>query len=195
MLTNRPIKLEQCQHPIRLMNQQKGLALVECFCVIACTMIILSQALPMGTYLICAYDSISAMNMLSSALARARLTAITHHESVSLCPSNDGVSCRPNFNWSQGWIVFHGSSFPSKAPIGQAIMQYEPLRTQLTIISTPGRTVIRFLPDGRSAGSNVRLHFCSNKTLLGAMVVNNLGRIRSIPVRPNALCEDELRLD
>ena len=177
------------------MNQQKGLALIECFCVIACTVIILSQALPMGAYLICTYDSISAMNMLSSALARARLTAITHHHSVSLCPSNDGMSCRPNPNWSQGWIVFHGTPTPAECPIRQTIMQYEPLHTHLTIVSTQGRTVIQFLPDGRSAGSNLRLHFCTEKMLLGAMVINNLGRIRSIPVKSNTLCEEEHGVD
>lgn len=74
-------------------------------------------------------------------------------------------------------------------------MQFEPLRTHLTIVSTPGRNVIQFLPDGRSAGSNLSLHFCTKQTLIGAMVINNLGRIRSIPVKPNALCDDRLGLD
>ena len=86
-------------------------------------------------------------------------------------------------------MLLHGSLHETKRISPESIMLYEPLRTQLTILSTPGRTAIQFLPDGRSAGSNLRLQFCAERTLVGEMVVNNLGRVRSTPVKPTSPCE------
>ena len=171
------------------MNHHKGQTLYECLCVVASTAIILAQALPIGTDLIAHHARITAMNSLSSCLARARLTAISRHESVTMCPSSNGATCRQDTDWSHGWILLRGSAHDSKRIAPESIILYEPLRTQLTILSTPGRTAIQFLPDGRSAGSNLRLQFCAERTLVGEMRVNNLGRVRSNPVKPTSPCE------
>jgi type IV fimbrial biogenesis protein FimT len=43
---------------------------------------------------------------LFHAVHLARKSSIVRRHVVSLCPSVDGLSCNPAYDWSQGWIVF-----------------------------------------------------------------------------------------
>ena len=47
------------------------------------------------------------------------------------------------------------------------------------MVSSAGRPQLRYLPDGRSSGSNLRVRLCRDDTLLGQVIVNNVGRVRS----------------
>ena len=56
----------------------------------------------------------------------------------------------------------------------------EPTSRHLRVTSTVGRQQLRYLPDGRSAGTNLTLSICNqNQELLGQVIVNNMGRPRS----------------
>ena len=55
----------------------------------------------------------------------------------------------------------------------------EPTSRHLRVASTSGRQQLRYLPDGRSAGSNLTVRLCREDTLLGRVIVNNGGRVRS----------------
>ena len=61
-----------------------------------------------------------------------------------------------------------------------------PPSQHLRVVGTPGRPRLRYLPDGRSAGTNLTLSICSQDgRLLGSVIVNNAGRPRSErPKRP-----------
>jgi len=55
-----------------------------------------------------------------------------------------------------------------------------PTSRHLRVVSTTGRQQLRYLPDGRSAGTNLTISICNPKgELLGAVIVNNMGRARS----------------
>ena len=61
----------------------------------------------------------------------------------------------------------------------------EPTSRHLRIVSTTGRPQLRYLPDGRSAGANLTISICTRtQELLGQVIVNNMGRLRS--ERPTA---------
>ncbi len=63
-----------------------------------------------------------------------------------------------------------------------------PLSRHLKLTSTAGRKQVRYLPDGRSAGSNLTISICNQKgELLSSVIVNNVGRARSSrPTTPTA---------
>jgi type IV fimbrial biogenesis protein FimT len=54
-----------------------------------------------------------------------------------------------------------------------------PIHPSLRIVSSTGRIQLRYLPDGRSAGSNLSVRLCREDKLLAQVIVNNTGRIRS----------------
>ena len=61
----------------------------------------------------------------------------------------------------------------------------EPTSRHLRVFSTTGRSQLRYLPDGRSAGTNLTVSICNQRQeLLGQVIVNNMGRPRS--ERPQA---------
>ena len=64
----------------------------------------------------------------------------------------------------------------------------EPTSRHLRVVSTVGRQQLRYLPDGRSAGTNLTISICNKGgELLGKVIVNNMGRPRSErPKRPAA---------
>ena len=63
-----------------------------------------------------------------------------------------------------------------------------PSSRHLRLISSMGRQQARYLPDGRSAGSNLTISICNVQgRLLATVVINNSGRIRSArPIKPAA---------
>ncbi|WP_329607079.1 GspH/FimT family pseudopilin, partial [Xanthomonas perforans] len=42
------------------------------------------------------------------------------------------------------------------------------------------RSIVRFLPNGRSSGTNITISLCSNARRLADVVVNNSGRARTV---------------
>ncbi|WP_242450506.1 GspH/FimT family protein, partial [Xanthomonas citri] len=50
----------------------------------------------------------------------------------------------------------------------------------IDIVSTAGRSIVRFLPNGRSSGTNITISLCSNARRLADVVVNNSGRARTV---------------
>ena len=49
------------------------------------------------------------INALFHAIHLARKESITRRKVVSLCPSLDGLSCFPDRDWSQGWLMFENT--------------------------------------------------------------------------------------
>jgi len=127
------------------------------------------------------------MGTLSTQMQMARMAAITYRRPAVLCPSRHGTTCDPGTDWSGGWMLFLDRDGNSRPDAADEILQVESpsTRAMLRVVSTSGRPRVRYLPDGRSAGSNITISVCSTKgILLGAVIVNNMGRPRSF--RPTA---------
>jgi type IV fimbrial biogenesis protein FimT len=124
----------------------------------------------------------NAYHLLTGSLAIARLSAVKHGEPVSVCPSSDGVRCRDDVIWDDGWIVFADPSRADQPASADAILQrIDGVGVGLTLRSTGGRTQVRFTPNGWAYGSNLSIRLCEREgnRLLGKVVVNNAGRPRS----------------
>ena len=113
--------------------------------------------------------------------AMARGSAIMRRQPVVVCPRDRAFTCRADSDWSQGWLMFFDADGNRQPDSRQDILRDEnaPIHPSLRIVSSAGRTQLRYLPDGRSAGSNLSVRLCREDKLLAQVIVNNTGRIRS----------------
>jgi len=128
----------------------------------------------------------SAIHLLTAHVASARSTAVTYRIPTVVCPSDRSGGCRRDGNWGQGWLTFFDPDGNRQPDIPQDILRDEnaPIHPSLRIVSSGGRPQLRYLPDGRSAGSNLTIRVCKEQRLLARVIVNNGGRVRT--ERPNA---------
>lgn len=179
-------------HPIRFSSptpaggvgsrsSRAGFTLVEALTVLAITAILLLVGVPAYAGLMESQRASSAMHLLTAHMASARSTAITYRIPTVVCPSNRAGGCRLDGDWSQGWLMFFDADGNRQPDSRQDILRDEnaPIHPSLRIVSSAGRTQLRYLPDGRSAGSNISVRLCREDTLLARVIVNNTGRIRS----------------
>lgn len=169
-----------------------GFTLIESMIAMATLAILVAIGIPSFKGTLERQRTRTAAHLLSTQFAIARNTAISQRRPTTVCPSLDGTRCSNGSDWSQGWIMYRD---PGKAPQpadASAVLQWEnrPIAGATRLLSTSGRRLIRFLPDGRSAGTNLRVRVCSGERLMAEVVVNNLGRVRSSRPADNPPCLD-----
>lgn len=163
-------------------SPHRGFTLMETIVCVSVLSILAAAALPSMTGLLERQRAIAASHALLHQLSLARTTAISKRAPVVLCPSDDGSNCAPVNDWSGGWLLFldrDGNRRPDRA---DDILQASNLPTSrhLRLMSSPSRKHARYLPDGRSLGTNLTISICNPKGhLLGSVIVNNAGRTRS----------------
>ncbi len=152
-------------------RQPKGLTLLELLVTMAILGVTLGLGVPAFRQMTLAVRAHGAFHELTTSLAMARTVSLVRGVPVVVCPSHDGVTCRPDRIWDQGWITFtaRDSKLLRAAPGGRG----------LAIRSNRQR--LRFQPDGFSKGSNLTLyvHAASDGPLIGTIKVSQAGRIRS----------------
>ena len=133
----------------------------------------------------------TVVHLLSAQFAQARSTAIMRQEVVSVCPSRGDGRCRDDGDWSEGWLLYRDPTRARQpAEAGHVLREERRSRPpHFQLKSSDGRPQLRYLPDGRSAGSNLRVRACLRGRLHGEVVVNNLGRVRSTRAAGSQPCE------
>ena len=160
----------------------RGVTLVEACIAMSVLAILTAAAIPSFHALQKRQQVNAAMHLLTTQLATARMTAVSHNTPVIVCPSNGGARCRSDSDWSHDWLVFRdpdGNKQPDK-PEDLYRNDPAPRHPGLGILSTSGRRYLRYQPTGFSYGSNLTLRVCFDNELAGSVVVNNTGRIRSV---------------
>lgn len=152
--------------------------------------IVVAAGLPSFGGLVERQRSQTALHLLGTHFAMARIAAVTYNTPVSVCPSNGDGYCRTDSDWSHGWLMYRNPD-RAKQPTGpgDVLRQETPsLNPSLRFVSTAGRQQIHFLPDGRSAGSNLTVTLCRDDVALGQVVVNNAGRVRTASGGDSGYC-------
>ncbi|MBB4125317.1 type IV fimbrial biogenesis protein FimT [Xanthomonas translucens] len=128
---------------------------------------------------------------LSSQLALARSSAISYGVPISVCPSSGDGKCRVDNDWSHGWMVYRDLDREPQPTDPSSILGLEtaPAAASMTVISNSGRRAVRFLPDGRSPGSNLSIRICEKGRLLAEVIVNNAGRTRLAKAAASQACQ------
>ncbi len=159
----------------------QGYSLIELVLVLGVMTVLFSMALPSMTGVVTESRRSSAANLLAADLNRARIEAITRSRVVVVCPTGDGWTCIGGDDWSQGWLTFVDSNDNRQLDPGEEILRYtQSGQPQLKISGNPGRTRIRFLPNGGSYGSNSSWTMCATEQPGNerGIVLSNAGRLR-----------------
>ncbi|HEY4529332.1 MAG TPA: GspH/FimT family pseudopilin [Luteimonas sp.] len=158
-----------------------GFTLIEVVVTVSVMSTLLAVGLPAFAGLLQNQRTSVALASLVSQMSHARLAAVKHRRPTILCPSTSGTQCDGGSDWAGGWIVFVERGDRTRPSRPSDLLQVEsvPVSRHLRIASTSGRSFLRYLPDGRSAGSNLTIVVCTREgERLGAVVVNNAGRPR-----------------
>jgi len=162
-------------------RSQQGFSLLEALTVMTITALTLVLGVPSYQGMIQSQRASSAMHLLTAHIASARSTAISYRIPTVVCPSDRAGGCRMDGDWSHGWLMFFDPDGNRQPDSREDILRDEnaPIHPSLRIVSSRGRPQLRYLPDGRSAGSNISVRLCREDVLLGRVIVNNVGRVRS----------------
>ena len=169
------------------MQRSKGFTMIELATTVATLAVCAGIALPSMGGLLERHQASAAIASLSTHMAMARNTAITRGKATAICPTRDGTSCHAGTDWSHGWLLFLDEDGNRKVDAASDILRADmaPTAGRLAVNGTVGRYVLRYLPSGRSSGTNLTVSVCSKRgDLLGQVVVNNVGRART--ARPAA---------
>ncbi|MEP6906628.1 MAG: GspH/FimT family pseudopilin [Pseudoxanthomonas sp.] len=169
---------KQTFHPV---IHASGFTLLEALTVLSIMSIGLAIGLPSYHSMMERQRASSAMHLLTAHMASARNTAISYRIPTVVCPSNQAGGCRKDGDWSYGWLMFFDKDGNRQPDLREDILRDEnaPIHPSLRILSSASRSQLRYQPDGRSGGSNLTVRLCREGILLGQVIVNNSGRIRS----------------
>jgi len=170
----------QPSHP----KYHAGITLIE-------LMIAVAIAVILGSFTINGIASIvhksrgglAGINLVDS-LTRARSLAVTRESDVVVCPSSDGQNCDKSDHWESGWIAFGDVREDGERRGSEPVLiRQDALGAKVHLVSTEGRTRLRFQPTGSNGGSNVTFTLCDGRgpKFAVAWILSNLGRLHSAP--------------
>src|SRR5688500_840613 len=88
----------------RTMDRVRGLTLPELIITLAVLAICTALAWPQFSSLMLRTKGTTALHLLGTSLASARMAAVSPRYPVTVCPSADGRQCRKDSIWEDGWI-------------------------------------------------------------------------------------------
>jgi len=168
-------------------NKETGVTLIELICILVVVATLVTFAARGASAAINASRTSSSVSSLFAALTRARSFAATAGVDVVMCPSTDGASCASGYHWEKGWIAFPvthaGSNRTADEPV---LLHQEALPSKVHVVTSAGRTRVRFQPSGGNAGSNITFTFCDGRgpRAASAYAMANNGSLRAVTVDP-----------
>jgi type IV fimbrial biogenesis protein FimT len=172
-------------------QRQNGVTLTEAAMTMTVLAICAAIAIPSYKALVRRQRVDTTMHLLTAYMASARMAAVTRRSPAVVCPSDGNGGCRQDSDWTYGWLLFLDRDGNGRPDDPQDILRDEraPSDPAMRILSSDGRKRLRYLPDGRSSGSNLRVRLCYDDQLKGEIVVNNAGRVRSARPEGTVPCE------
>lgn len=155
------------------------LGLVVAIGIAAVLLMFAGSGLTAGAHAARAAESRSA---LLADLNRARMDAALQGAEVRLCPSGDGQGCTGGYRWESGWLAFLDHDGDGRVgPDDRILLRRPALPTGIGLITSSGRPVLTFQPNGGNAGSNITFTLCDGRgpEHATALVLNNRGDMRA----------------
>jgi len=171
---------------------QSGITVIELMFALAIAAILFGFATSSVSAAVNAARTSSGFSSLLASLTRARSIAANAGVEVVLCPSSDGTSCADGYHWENGWIAFqstHGRG--DREADDPILLQQGALPPKVRLITTAGRTRIRFQASGGNVGSNVTFTFCDGRGALAAQAyaMSNAGNLHAAVMIPENVAE------
>lgn len=164
------------------MDRAKGLTLPELIIALAVLAIGTALALPQFSSLLLRNKGTTALHLLGTSLASARMAAVSRRSPVTVCPSADGRRCRKDSVWEDGWIIYRDRLGRDQPESPEHVLQRVTIdRNAFTLRSTSGRQRVRYVPSGATATNNLTILLCERRAQreVGRVVVSRPGRIRT----------------
>jgi len=164
------------------MDRARGLTLPELITTLAIVAICAMLAWPQLSPLIMRTKGTTALHLLGSSLAGARMAAVSGRFPVTVCPSADGRQCRKDSIWEDGWILYRDRRGRDQPDTPADILQRFTIDSAaFTLRSTSGRQRVRYVPSGYTATNNLTILLCERRAQreVGRVVVSRPGRIRT----------------
>jgi type IV fimbrial biogenesis protein FimT len=169
------------------LHHVRGFTLIEQTMCVAVLSVLVCLGIPSLRSLLGGTHLQTAQADLFTALQYARTTAVTRQQAVVVCPSRDGQQCSDDTEWNAGWLI--GKDNDRDGHIDETPLRTMPGDSALSIRSTSGRRLVRFLPDGSAAGSNLTLLLCAQGSHdARQVIVSNAGRVRSTSPNYATVC-------
>jgi type IV fimbrial biogenesis protein FimT len=172
-----------------LPRRQRGLTLIEAIVTMTVLAICTAIAVPSYQALIRRQRVDATMHLLTTYMASARITAITHRSRTVVCPSDGNGGCRQDMDWTYGWLLFLDRNGNGKPDDPFDILRDERAPSDVAMRILSNRKQLRYLPDGRSTGGNLTVKVCYDDLLKGKIVVSNPGRVRSERPKDAVSCD------
>ena len=164
-----------------------GMTLIELVCVIVIVATLVAFAARGASAAMNAARTSNGVASLFAALTRARSFAATAGVDVVMCPSLDGTSCATGFHWEKGWIAFPATHSGSNRTADEPVLLHQgALPSKVRVVTSAGRTRVRFQPSGGNAGSNITFTFCDGRgpRAATAYAMANNGALHSTTADP-----------
>ncbi|QDS16531.1 prepilin-type N-terminal cleavage/methylation domain-containing protein [Xanthomonas arboricola] len=167
-------------------RRQAGFNLMEAMIAVAVLAIAVSIALPSLSRLHRSHQVTATVFELVAHLTLARSTSIARGSAVAICPSASLSECMTGHDWTSGWLIYadpDGNRRPDDT--NDIIASAKPTHSsKLSILTTTGRTQVRYGSLGTTLGSNVTFYICQGGSLEAQVIVSIAGRTRSVRPQP-----------
>ena len=148
--------------PLKILNSQSGVTLLELVVAIAVLGVLLGIAVPGFNQLLLNNRQVSATNEFIAALQGARSTAVTRNSRVTVCASQDQASCSGG-NWSAGWIVFSDDNGNQSFDGGETLLRARDNIEQINITSPDFGLALTFAANGRAVAGSGQFMVCDSR--------------------------------
>ncbi len=161
-----------------------GISLTEVLVSLAAAAILAAYALPGLQVTMANSEQTAVINRFVASVLLARSIAITKGTHAVICPSIDGLTCREDNRWHEGWIVLESDSSHLPPSTGNAnVIRTERLRGRAAL--SVNRNLFQFRPRGRRATNGTFIVCHSRASRPKAVIVSYNGRPRTSLVMAN----------
>ena len=157
----------------------KGYSLYELIITTTVVSIVVTLGVPSFGKMVADHRLKAEVDALFHAVHLARKESVLRRRAVTLCPSSDGLNCRPGRDWSVGWMMFINldRDLPATRDQDEPVLQIHAVSRHNQV--TANRESFSFRTTELRA-TNGTLIFCDKARRAGsrALVVSYTGRPR-----------------
>lgn len=164
------------------MQQQvgmRGYSLYELIMTLGLAALVLTLGIPSFGNILANQRLHVEVDALFHAIHRARQESVVRRRVMSLCPTADGVTCKPGTDWSAGWMMFVNidRDWPAVRDADEPVIQWVEVRPEVRIVANRQSFSLR---STEMRATNGTIRFC-DRTGHGkprALIVSYTGRPR-----------------